>query len=77
METVHVVSMMGMFTTGIMSMGNDRDMVKYTLPMEICIFKYNNTKVKIGKMIQLMGLGGIIIAMAICKLFWFMSANSV
>lgn len=64
METVHVVSMMGMFTTGIMSMGNDRDMVKYTLP-------------RIGKMIQLMGLGGIIIAMAICKLFWFMSANSV
>lgn len=37
METVHVVSMMGMFTTGIMSMGNDRDMVKYTLPMEICV----------------------------------------
>ena len=29
--------MMGMFTTGIMSMGNDRDMVKYTLPMEICV----------------------------------------
>ena len=26
---------------------------------------------------RLMGLGGIIIAMAICKLFWFMSANSV
>ena len=35
METVHVVSMVGMFTTGIRSMGNDRDMVKYTLPMEI------------------------------------------
>ena len=52
---------MAMSIMGLTSVGNDRDMVRSIIPMEICMLDT-------GKMIRLRALGGITITMDTCTL---------